>query len=243
MRATGCSGPSDPCCGGSMPPGPARNTPLRTRAQGVNLLKIKHIIDSVNVLFRLRGKGAAVVSRDLHSDRSGPRLAREACADKPRHCLGRAVRRSADARRRRGVRQSRPVSKSGCGRPATRNAARPRGRTHPDFVDGRNPEPQPSPRTCGRATGRAVRKPRRGGAKRSASGAEGPAIGGRGRTRGPGRSRRPMATRVMAIAAPRSSRGTCIEDDAEEGGDGEQGDDLHQAVRHRYPPRRGRRGP
>ena len=47
--------------------------------------------------------------------------------DEPRHCLGRAVRRSARARRRRGVRQARRASKSGCGRPADAICVRPRG--------------------------------------------------------------------------------------------------------------------
>ena len=59
--------------------------------------------------------------------------------DEPRHCLGRAVRRSARARRRRGVRQSRPAPNPGVAAPRTRNASALGGRTHPDFVDGRNP--------------------------------------------------------------------------------------------------------
>ena len=90
------------------------------------------------------------------SDRSGPLGPRVRGPTKPRHCLGRAVRRSAGARRRRGVRQSRRVPNPGVAAPRTRYASALGGRTHPDFVDGRNPGPHRSARNC-----RAVVKPRR----------------------------------------------------------------------------------
>ena len=60
--------------------------------------------------------------------------------------FGRAVRWSARARRRRGVRQSRRAPNPGVAAPRTRYASALGGRTHPDFVDGRNPEPHRSAR-------------------------------------------------------------------------------------------------
>ena len=85
--------------------------------------------------------------RDLvHLSRSGATCLARPRPDEPRHCLGRAVRRSARARRRRGAAAVPSGSKSGCGRPADANASALGGRTHPDFVDGRNPEPRRSAR-------------------------------------------------------------------------------------------------
>ena len=104
--------------------------------------------------FRRRPKSGAPPLREEcderwegRSDRSS-RPAREPRPDKPRHCLGRAVRRSARARRRRGVRPGPSAPKSGCGRPADANASALGGRTQPDFVDGRNPAPHRSARNA-----------------------------------------------------------------------------------------------
>ena len=75
--------------------------------------------------------------------------------------------------------------------PRGRKCVRPRGRTHPDFVDGRNP----GPREIRGGMGRAVRNPRRVGSNR-------PSGSGRGQTR------RAEEGRVACLAVRRPLTGS-----------------------------------